>query len=60
MSNMSSDDVRNEIIYLLDKLKFLFPDTVITMETPGNTVSCRVGDALIYDGMDGSIVIDTE
>jgi hypothetical protein len=50
----------SKIIQQLDELKERYPGQVVILETPHGTVSCELGDALIYEGADGSIVIDTE
>lgn len=36
------------------------PDQVLIVETPKGTVELKLGDALIYEGMRGEIVIDNE
>lgn len=51
---------KDKIIKQLDKLKKENPEQVIIVETPNGTVSCKIGDALIYEGMCGEIVIDSE
>lgn len=50
----------NKVIKALDRLKIVSPNTEIIIETPTGTVSCKIGDALIYNGMEDSIVIDSE
>ena len=47
-------------ISVLDKLKSTHPEQVITVETPNGSVDLKIGDALIYEGMRGEIVIDSE
>ena len=51
---------KDKVIKQLEKLKAECPDQEIIMETPKGTVSLRIGDALIYEGMCGEIVIDSE
>lgn len=51
---------RNKIIKNLDKLKKEYPDQQIIVETPQGTATVKIGDALIYEGMCGEIVIDSE
>lgn len=51
---------KDKVIKQLDKLKIEYPDQEIIVETPKGTVSLRIGDALIYEGMGGEIVIDSE
>ena len=56
----TAQDARDETIHTLDVLNHLYPDTMITIEIPHNTVSCRIGDALIYEDGHGAIIIDAE
>ena len=51
---------RNKIINKLDKLKAEHPEQRIIVETPKGSVELKIGDALIYEGMRGEIVIDNE
>lgn len=51
---------KEKFIKKLDKLKTDHPDQVFIVETPNGSVSLRIGDALIYEGMRGEIVIDSE
>lgn len=51
---------RDEIISNLDKLKNDHPEQIIIVETPNGTVELKIGDAIIYEGMGGEIVIDSE
>ena len=51
---------RNKIINKLDKLKAEHPEQKIIVETPKGSVDLKIGDALIYEGMRGEIVIDSE
>ena len=51
---------RDKIIKKLDKLKAEYPEQKIIVETPQCTVELKIGDALIYEGMRGEIVIDSE
>lgn len=54
--NISVDDVLN----VLDRLKSTHPEQVIVVETPNGSVEVRIGDTLIYEGLNGEIVIDSE
>lgn len=54
--SISVDDVLN----VLDRLKSAHPEQVIVAETPNGSVDLKIGDALIYEGMGGEIVIDSE
>ena len=54
--NISADDV----IEMLDRLKSTHPKQIIVVETPNGSVDFRIGDALIYEGIGGEIVIDSE
>jgi hypothetical protein len=47
-------------ISLLDELKERMPNMKIVIDTGAETVECRIGDAIIYEGEDGSIMIDAE
>lgn len=51
---------KDKVIKQLDKLKTECPDQEIVVETPNGTVSFKIGDALIYEGGYGEIVIDSE
>ena len=51
---------RDKIIRKLDKLKAEHPEQKIIVETPKGSVELKIGDALIYEGMRGEIVIDSE
>lgn len=44
----------------LDALKTEQPNIKITIETPDGSVTCRLGDALIYQDSYGDLVIDAE
>lgn len=50
----------DKIIKQLDKLKSNYGNTIITMETPQGTVSCKVKEANIYSDPNWNIVIDSE
>ena len=47
-------------INILDKLRLIYPEQKIIVETPNGSVELKIGDALIYEGMRGEIVIDSE
>ena len=51
---------RDKIIKKLNKLKAEHPEQKIIVETPKGSVDLKIGDALIYEGMCGEIVIDSE
>lgn len=51
---------KEKIIHCLDKLKKENPEQIIVVETPKGCVECKIGDAIIYEGMTGEIVIDSE
>lgn len=51
---------RDTVIDCLDELKERHPNQEIIVETPKGTVSFKIGDALIYEGNGGEIVIDSE
>lgn len=50
----------NKIIHELEKLQVDHPDQELIVETPEGTVSLQIGDAVIYEGMNGEIVFDSE
>lgn len=49
-----------DVIRLLDKLKEQNGEQVIIVETPNGTVDIKLKDALIYEGCNGEIVLDSE
>lgn len=51
---------RDKIISLLDQMKEYYPEQEIILETVDGSVSCKIKDANIYDGMGEEIVIDAE
>lgn len=51
---------RNKIIKDLKKLKEEHPNQEIIIETPHTTIFLQIGDAEVYEGMNGEIVIDNE
>ena len=51
---------KEKVIKQLDKLKEEFPNQEIIVETLKGTVSLKIGDANIYEGIRGEIVIDSE
>ena len=51
---------RDKIIKKLDKLKAEHPDQKFIVETPSGSVELKIGDAFIYEGMRGEIIIDSE
>lgn len=56
----STSEVRDNILRELELLKTLSPDQEVVMETMSGTVHCKLSEALFYEGMGGSIVIDAE
>lgn len=50
----------DNVIKYLDKFKKEHPEQVFCVETPDGTVEFKIGDALIYDDPNGTIVIDSE
>lgn len=56
----NKDNLVDKVISSLDKLKVEYPEQEITVETINGTVSFKIGDALIYESMYNSIVIDAE
>ena len=53
-------DQKTKVIQELDKLKEKYPDTKFIVETKKGTISFKIKDALIYEGMRGEIVLDSE
>ena len=51
---------RSKIIKKLDKLKEEHPEQIICIETPNGCAECKIGDAVIYEGLRGEIIIDSE
>lgn len=51
---------KKKAIEVLNKLKTDHPDQMLIVETPMGTVELRIGDAIIYEGMNREIVIDSE
>lgn len=51
---------RDKIIKKLDKLKSEHPEQRIIVETPQGSVELKIGNALIYEGMNEEIIIDSE
>lgn len=52
--------VNKELIRILEKMKKVNPSQKITAETSKGTVSFEIGNSMIYEGSNGSIVIDSE
>lgn len=50
----------DKVIKQLEKLQKETPGQKIIIETKNGTMSCCLGDAIIYKGVDGKIVIDAE
>lgn len=50
----------NDVIKCLDRYKKVNPNTVIIVEQPGGGGDIKIGDALIYEGMNHELVIDAE
>ena len=51
------------VINALSQLQAFYPEQEIYVEVPGNVARCRLGDAVIFEGMieNGSVIaIDTE
>ena len=51
---------RDKIIKKLDKLKAEHPEQKSLWKHQKSSVELKIGDALIYEGMRGEIVIDSE
>lgn len=51
---------RDKIIRKLEKFQADHPGQEFIMETPEGTVSLRIGNTIIYEGMNREIVFDSE
>lgn len=58
--NRGKVDSLSILFQKLDILKARKPDTMIIIESPNGSASVRIGDALIYAGMNNEVVIDAE
>lgn len=56
MSVSSKELVMNSLC----KLRKEQPNQIIVIETPKGTLQVRLGDAHIYESLDGKIIIDSE
>lgn len=50
----------NKVIKQLDKLKEEHPNTEVILETPKKTLTVKIKDVLIYEGLNGELVLDVE
>lgn len=50
----------DKVVHQLIKLKEEYPDVEVYIELPSNLAICKIGDANIYDTIDGRIAIDAE
>lgn len=48
------------IIDILNVIKNRYPEQTIVVESPDGVVEMKMGDAMIYEGMNGETVIDSE
>lgn len=53
-------DKLDYVVTILDQIKESNPNQTIIIETPDNSVSCKLKDALIYISANNDIVIDAE
>lgn len=60
MREIKKSKLKDKTIKILDELKKNNPEQEICVETPSGSVSLQIKDALIYEGMCGEIVIDSE
>ena len=49
-----------DVIDALDNLKLKSPEQKIIIDTPYGSAKVKIGDAQIYEGNNGEIVIDSE
>ena len=50
----------DKVIKQLDKLEKESPDTEIILEIPGKTLTVKIKNVLIYEGLNGELVLDAE
>jgi len=50
----------SDVIKCLDRYKKVNPNTVVIVEHPIDGRDIKIGDALIYEGMNHELVIDAE
>lgn len=50
----------SDVIKCLDRYKKVNPNTVIIVEHPSDGRDIKIGDALIYEGVDHELVINAE
>lgn len=50
----------SDVIKCLDRYKKVKPDTVIIVEQSSDGGDIKIGDALIYEGLNHELVIDAE
>lgn len=50
----------NDLVEILDWYKKHYPDLNICLDTPKFSAEDRLGNCMIYLGMDGSLVLDAE
>lgn len=50
----------SDIVTALENLKNINKRQIVIIETPEKSVSLKLGDALIYEGQGGEIVLDSE
>lgn len=48
------------VLKVLEHYKKYHPDQRLIVESPKGYADLKIGEALIFEGMDGSIVIDSE
>lgn len=54
------EKLREKVVKSLKELQSISPNQRIYVETPNKTASCRLGDAHIFETIDGQIAIDSE
>ena len=58
--NKSMSPTIDTVISQLDKIRENNPDVEIIVETPDGTATCKIGEAVIYEGCRGELVFDAE
>ena len=57
---MQKELAKGSVLRSLERLKIANPKQTIIVDTPKGSCELHIGDAKIYEGLDGEIVIDSE
>lgn len=58
--NVFGGSTLSDVIKCLDRYKKVNPNTSIIVEQPSDNGDIKIGDALIYEGVNHELVIDAE